>query len=78
MNWLKDKWAKAVKWWQDDATHSILVARATVLFGIVLGVVQNMDLTKLFAGEIEWKTAASAVAIGVIQELARRYKAEDI
>lgn len=78
MNWLKEKWAALRAWWRDKAVHSVIVARATVLLGIVIGVVSNTDLTALADGKFEWKQAASLIAIGVLQEYARRYNAKDI
>jgi hypothetical protein len=76
MNKIKAAWAKLLAWCHNSET--IVLARATVLFGIVLGVVQNYDLTALVHGDVNWKQAVSAIAWGVAQEVIRKYRAEDL
>lgn len=85
MQWLKDKYVALRDWAHDSET--ILLARFQVVSGVVIMAFSAADwspLTALFGTNtgFDWKQAfwtGGGIAVkGIIDEVARRYRATDL
>lgn len=59
----------------DKGVHTILMARLVVLAGVVASVGLTIDWAPTFP---EWCVPVVLLTLGVVQELVRRYRADDV